>query len=75
MDFSAITATSAPGRNLASKMFDWAFEEVRSKGINSIRIDTHRDNCIMKHILTKYGFQECGVIYLADRAPRNAYIK
>ena len=31
--------------------------------------------CIMKHILTKYGFTMCGVIYLADGAPRDAYIQ
>ena len=67
-------ATSAPGRNLASKMFDWAFENICSKGISTIRIDTHRDNCIMKHILTKYGFQECGVIYLENGDARDAYI-
>jgi hypothetical protein len=66
-------------------MFDWAFEHIRREGqvpgrcfastdpISTIRIDTHRDNCIMKHILTKYGFTMCGVIYLADGAPRDAY--
>ena len=67
-------ATALPGQNLASKMLDWAFEHIWSKGLNSIRIDTHRDNCIMKHILTKYGFEECGVIYLANGDPRDAYI-
>lgn len=78
-------ATAAPGRNLARVMFDWAFEHIRREGqvpdrcfastdpISTIRIDTHRDNCIMKHILTKYGFTMCGVIYLADGAPRDAY--
>ena len=27
----------------------------------------------MKHILTKYGFSECGVIYLKSGDPRDAY--
>mgnify|MGYP003396628019 FL=1 len=67
-------ATNAPGRNLASKMFDWAFEHASYKGVSTIRIDTHKDNCIMKHILTKYGFHECGVIYLANGDPRDAYL-
>lgn len=67
-------ATSAPGQNMATKMFDWAFDEICKKGINVIRIDTHRDNCIMKHILAKYGFHECGVIYLANGDPRDAYV-
>ena len=66
-------ATNAPGRNIARKMFDWAFEHIRKKGCNVIRIDTHRDNCIMKHILTKYGFTMCGVIHLENGDPRDAY--
>ena len=66
-------ATAAPGQNSAYEMFDWAFGHIRSEGIDIIRIDTHRDNCIMKHVLTKYGFQECGVIYLANGDPRDAY--
>ena len=66
-------ATAAPGRNVAKRMYDWAFEHILENGCNVIRIDTHRDNCIMKHILTKYGFKMCGVIYLADGAPRDAY--
>ena len=67
-------ATPTPGQNLASRMFDWAFENISSQGVSCIRIDTHRDNCIMKHILTKYGFLECGVIYLANGDSRDAYI-
>lgn len=66
-------ATDAPGRNLACKMFDWAYDYMRPKGCSTIRIDTHRDNCIMKHILTKYGFSECGIIYLTNGDPRDAY--
>jgi hypothetical protein len=29
----------------------------------------------MKHILGKYGFSMCGVIWLEDGAPRDAYYK
>ena len=36
-------ATDAPGRNLASQMYDWAYEYIESKGYTTIRIDTHRD--------------------------------
>ena len=68
-------ATSAPGRNTAKYMFDWAFGHIYSKGCKVIRIDTHKDNCIMKHILSKYGFSMCGVIWLEDGAPRDAYYK
>ena len=66
-------ATTAPGKKIASRMFDWAYEYIATKSCHTIRIDTHRDNCIMKHILTKYGFTECGVIYLESGDPRDAY--
>ncbi len=42
---------------------------------SNIRIDTHRDNLIMRHLLEKYGFAYCGVIYLANGDERLAYQK
>lgn len=43
----------------------------------NLRIDTHRDNTIMQHLLEKYGFQKCGIIYVqdavSDHSPRLAY--
>lgn len=39
----------------------------------NIRIDTHRQNSIMRSALDKYGFTYCGVIYLLDGAERLAY--
>lgn len=41
----------------------------------NIRIDTHRDNHIMRHNIEKYGFAYCGVIYLASGDERLAYQK
>lgn len=38
-----------------------------------IRIDTHRDNTIMQHLLCKHGFTYCGVIYIANGDDRLAY--
>lgn len=40
---------------------------------NNIRIDTHRQNSIMRNALSKYGFEYCGIIYLLDGAERLAY--
>lgn len=40
-----------------------------------VRIDTHRDNKVMQHVLAKHGFQQCGVIYLKNGEPRLAYEK
>ena len=51
-------------------IMDWCF----SKDPN-IRIDTHRDNTIMQHVILKYGFQYCGIIYLASGDERLAYQK
>ena len=38
-----------------------------------LRIDTHRDNRIMQHLIEKHGFTYCGIIWLADGTPRLAY--
>ncbi len=38
-----------------------------------IRIDTHRDNLVMQHLLEKAGFRHCGTIYIADGTDRLAY--
>lgn len=42
---------------------------------SNIRIDTHRDNKIMQHNLSKHGFTYCGIIYLANGDERLAYQK
>ena len=39
----------------------------------NIRIDTHRDNKIMQHLLLHNGFAYCGIIYLASGDERLAY--
>ena len=38
-----------------------------------LRIDTHEQNKIMQHIVTKNGFEYCGTIYLENGDPRRAY--
>ena len=61
-------AVAKPGKGYARLLLDWAFERAAT-----VRIDTHRDNVIMHHILQKYGFTRCGVIYLANGDARDAY--
>lgn len=58
------------GESIADICFRWTFGFT-----NVIRIDTHRDNAIMKHILSVHGFTPCGVILLANGEPRDAYHK
>ena len=43
--------------------------------IDYLRIDTHANNAAMNAAVQKYGFQYCGIIYLANGDPRNAYDK
>lgn len=39
----------------------------------NIRIDTHKDNTIMRRLLDKYGFTYCGIIHVNDGSERMAY--
>ena len=41
----------------------------------NIRIDTHRENSIMRHNIAKHGFTYCGIIYLESGDERLAYQK
>ena len=52
------------------ELLDWCF----SKDGN-IRIDTHKDNSVMRHCLTKYGFTYCGIIHLQNGDERLAFQK
>ena len=40
---------------------------------DNIRIDTHKNNATMRHLIEKNGFQECGIIHVQDGSPRIAY--
>lgn len=67
-------AVAEPGHGAAAIFLDWAFEHMDAD-CSTIRIDTHKDNVIMHHILKQYGFKYCGVIYLSNGHPRDAYLK
>lgn len=41
--------------------------------IGHLRIDTHENNKVMKHVLEKIGFQYRGIIYVYDGTSRVAY--
>ena len=51
-------------------IMDWCFAQD-----SNIRIDTHRDNRIMQHLILRYGFRYCGIIYLESGDERLAYQK
>lgn len=50
------------------QVVEWA-----SRQVVSLRIDTHRDNAPMRHLVIKYGFIYCGIIYLQNGDERLAY--
>lgn len=75
-------ATSESGHGTAGYLLKWAEDylagldnESESKSRTNLRIDTHRDNVIMHHIMKKTGFKYCGIIHLANGDPRDAFQK
>ena len=58
--------------NGAGGVFGAALDFCR-KQIDYLRIDTHEDNKVMQHVVTKYGFKPCGIIYTDDGTPRIAF--
>lgn len=61
-------ASFGKGKNLLEEAIDFAFEKT-----NSIRIDTHEDNNIMRTLLKKLGFFYAGIIHLKNGDERRAY--
>lgn len=52
----------AQGKSLSKDTFQVIKDFVSSKGIHSIRIDTHEENKKMQHILKREGYQYCGIV-------------
>ncbi|AEJ23875.1 GNAT family N-acetyltransferase [Weissella koreensis] len=63
------------GQHLSDFIFSNLLSEAIQLGFKEIRIDTHRQNLRMQHVLEKIGFEYRGIVYMdsnpADR--RNAY--
>ncbi len=57
-------------RGAASFCLEWAYQQC-----GNLKIDTHRDNTVMQHLLEKNGFTYCGIIYTDDGSERLAYQK
>ena len=72
-------AGARDSHGIAQACFNWAWQRCRKQSLNAqpytLRVDTHADNHIMQHCIQKAGFTYCGIIYLADGAPRLAYQK
>lgn len=63
-------ASSGTAKGIARKAFDFAFSR-----INNVRVDTNHDNLPMQNFLKNSGFTYCGIIYVSDGTPRDAFQK
>lgn len=66
---------SYKGLGLSSEIIENVEQLCISKGIFSIKVDTHSENIPMQRLLKKNVFQYCGVIYLEDGGERIAFEK
>lgn len=57
-------------KGVAQCAFAYAFSK-----IDTVRVDTHRENHPMQRFLKKQGFSICGVIHVSDGSPRDAFQK
>lgn len=62
------------GRGLASRVFALVEDLAGKRGIHSFKVDTDRDNRVMRHLLEKNGFTCCGTIRF-DNSEKIAFEK
>ena len=62
-------------QGLATLLFDEFHQQLKSKNIQSLKIDTHEENLGMQALIKKIGYQYCGVIYTNYGAKRLAFEK
>ncbi len=66
-------AVSCRGQGIAPFILAHAADFAKSLGRNSLRIDTHEGNVVMRKMLEKNGFLHCGRIFLENGNKRVAY--
>lgn len=63
------------GSGLSGRILEYAADYAKMLGRDSLRIDTHEGNKVMRRMLEKNGFVYCGIIYLSSGEKRVAYEK
>lgn len=58
--------------NKTHGVFECAIDFCKTFNLD-IRIDTHKDNAPMIHLINKHNFVYCGIIYVRDNTERLAY--
>lgn len=53
----------ARGKGASRHLFACIKALVASHGLHVLRIDTHRDNKLMQHVLDREGFVPCGIVH------------
>lgn len=61
-------ASNGKIHGIANHIFSWA----KQQNVD-VRIDTHKQNSTMLHVIEKAGFLHCGVIIVDDGTPREAF--
>ncbi|MDR2912782.1 MAG: GNAT family N-acetyltransferase [Alistipes sp.] len=63
-------ASDGSVRGVGAFCLEWCLERC-----GNIRVDTHACNAVMQSLLARLGYTRCGVIYLPDGSPRDAFQK
>lgn len=61
------------GSGISTAVVNFALDLTAMCHRESVRVDTHYGNVVMRRMLEKHGFTECGRIYLASGEPRVGY--
>ena len=66
-------ASDGEKKGVFKVVLEFCKTKMAEQNITNLRIDTHEDNKTMQHLVGKYGFGYCGIIYLENGSPRRAY--
>lgn len=66
-------ASDGTKKGIFKTVLEFCIEKMAGENVSNLRIDTHEDNKTMQHLVEKYGFCRCGIIYLENGSPRLAY--
>ncbi len=64
---------SMRGCGISTSIVAFALREAAAQGKESVRVDTHHGNVVMRRMLEKHGFTPCGTIYLENGHRRIGY--
>ena len=62
-------------KGYGQRLFEVFIDVAIKEGFHSLRIDTHENNQIMRHIISKFGFKYCGKAILTPNKDRVVYEK